>query len=296
MNIHVAKDGQLLGSYGIVELNEALSVGKISITDLAWMDGEAEWAELSELATKRKLSLRIESPDLVRPPPSPASAPPPPASAPPPPPISDTWFVLRAGQEYGPYTKDAMQQHLKNKKLNADDQVRHEDESTFQPLADVLPRTSVDFKAIVEKIGIVISKLASKSAAIANNLMHNAGPLGKQLIGYTKGNEKIVFGGVGIAGALLLILIFYPGGPSNGEIKEAIERQFSEKFGENAIHFNIDNINKSGCKGADQGGHFCQFEYDLKVKDGFLGNDGRKQHVPETTARFYKDSRGWNVN
>lgn len=78
----------------------------------------------------------------VPPPPEPAvtTPPPPPAAAS----IKDAWFVLRDGQEHGPYTKDLMRQYLAAGNLIANDQVRHEDQKTSASLASVLSMTGLE--------------------------------------------------------------------------------------------------------------------------------------------------------
>jgi hypothetical protein len=49
MQIHVAREGKELGVFSLEEINRQLAAGTLRLTDLAWHDGAAGWAELSTL-------------------------------------------------------------------------------------------------------------------------------------------------------------------------------------------------------------------------------------------------------
>jgi uncharacterized Tic20 family protein len=120
------------------------------ITEIILNDGDVvNVGAHSDVAFKL---VKAVQPAVVTPPAQPPLATPPPPPAPPvqkpvvaappfPPaakPVKDAWFVVRAGQEHGPYTKDLMRQYLAAGNLAADDQVRHGDEKTLASLASVL--------------------------------------------------------------------------------------------------------------------------------------------------------------
>src|SRR3954470_4397951 len=46
MQIHVARDGKELGVFSVEEINRQLAAGTLRVTDQAWYDGAAGWAEL----------------------------------------------------------------------------------------------------------------------------------------------------------------------------------------------------------------------------------------------------------
>ena len=46
MNIHIYKDGQQFGPFPEAEIRAQLSNGNINETDLAWVDGNKDWAIL----------------------------------------------------------------------------------------------------------------------------------------------------------------------------------------------------------------------------------------------------------
>jgi hypothetical protein len=286
MGIYIAKDGQQLGPYEVSGLVEAFAAGTIALSDLAWSEGEAEWKTLAEYAAKKGIELVPVIP-VAAPPPQPKEA------LAPPPPIKDAWFVQRQGEEFGPYTKDVMRQYLADGNLVADDQVRHEDEKNYKPLSSVLPKPAVDLNAMAGKAADIISDIGGKSADMAAKAMTNAGPLGEKLKEKAKGKEKFILGGVGV-GVLALGLVFLmPGGPSSGDIKQAMERQFVDAGigpgGALGASVKINNLKKLGCKNAGQGGYYCHFEYDYEV--AMLGVS---QKAHETSSvRFVKDSRGW---
>jgi uncharacterized Tic20 family protein len=83
MGIYIAKDGQQLGPYEVSGLVDAFSAGAIALTDLAWSEGEAEWAVLSEFASKKGIVLAPLSAPSGPPPivatPLPKVPPPPPS-------------------------------------------------------------------------------------------------------------------------------------------------------------------------------------------------------------------------
>lgn len=325
MDIHVARDGQQLGSYNLNQLNVALSVGEIMMTDLAWSDGEPEWIVLSDFAAKKGLSLRPNHPVLppLNPPPRVAnalpeesfSATPPPslttteappkvdvAPAPPPPPvITDAWFVIRADQEYGPYTKEMIKKYIAAGNMSVDEQIRHENGSDRKSLGSILEKPSVDLNAMAVRAGDAISGLAGMSATMATKAIEGAGPLGQQVKNATKGKEKVIFGGLGIAGLALLIWVLVPGGPSAGDIRQAMQRQFSEKGvgveartepgGEMKLSFEVLGVKKIGCKSADSGGYYCQYEIDTEAQ--IMGNS-TKQHETNS-GRFVKGPSGWAI-
>jgi len=57
MNIHIGKNGQQLGPYETAALITLVKGGEISLTDLAWSEGEPAWLPLSEYAKKKGLVL-----------------------------------------------------------------------------------------------------------------------------------------------------------------------------------------------------------------------------------------------
>jgi hypothetical protein len=297
MSIFIGKNGQQLGPYQVAELSSAIAAGTIALSDLAWSEGEAEWIVLSDYAAKKGIALKPAAPVIAPPGPPPMVAPPSLKAAspavPPPPPVKDAWFVLRAGQEHGPYTKEAMQQYLADGNLTADDQVRHEDEKDFKPLSSILSKHSVDLNAMAGKAAGIISDLGSKSADMATKAMHNAGPLGEKLKEKAKGKEKLILGGAAIGVLALLVFFLLPGGPSSSDLTRAMERQFTDAgMGAGGVlgaNTKVSNLKKLGCKSADQGGYYCQFEYDVEIQ--MLGTT-QKQHQTGS-ARFVKDSKGW---
>lgn len=297
MSIYIGKNGQQLGPYQAADLIDVLTTGEIALSDLAWSEGEAEWIALSDYAAKKGIALKPATPVIAPPSPPPMVTAPPPkavsAPVPPPPPVKDAWFVLRAGQEHGPYTKDAMRKYLADGNLTADDQVRHEDEKDYKPLSNVLPKPSVDLNAMAGKAAGIISDLGSKSADMATKAMDNAGPLGAKLKDKAKGKEKLILGGAGIGVLALLVLFLLPGGPSSSDLTQAMERQFTDAGmgagGALGANTKVSNLKKLGCKSADQGGYHCQFEYDVEIQ--MLGTTN-KQHQTGS-VRFVKDSKGW---
>ena len=72
MEIFVAKDGQQLGPYDTDNLTKGFANGAFSPTDLAWTEGEVDWIPLSELASKKGISL---NPASFQKPPIPPSVP-----------------------------------------------------------------------------------------------------------------------------------------------------------------------------------------------------------------------------
>lgn len=57
MQIYVAKNGQQLGPFDVAETQRKLASGEVSLDDLAWAEGEAEWVPLSSLAVKLGLQI-----------------------------------------------------------------------------------------------------------------------------------------------------------------------------------------------------------------------------------------------
>ena len=49
MNIHITRDGQEYGPYGLEETRNLLQAGQLLASDLAWHDGLEEWTTLGEL-------------------------------------------------------------------------------------------------------------------------------------------------------------------------------------------------------------------------------------------------------
>ena len=49
MNIHITRDGQKYGPYGLEETRDLLQAGQLLASDLAWHDGLEEWTTLGEL-------------------------------------------------------------------------------------------------------------------------------------------------------------------------------------------------------------------------------------------------------
>ncbi|MFM7374920.1 MAG: DUF4339 domain-containing protein, partial [Chthoniobacterales bacterium] len=54
MAILVYRNDQQEGPYELDQIEQALSEGTISLTDLAWQDGLADWVPLSELITPQE--------------------------------------------------------------------------------------------------------------------------------------------------------------------------------------------------------------------------------------------------
>lgn len=68
MEIYIGKNGQQLGPYSKDALIGAYSNGEISLTDMAWSDGEPGWVALSEYAVKKDFGLPVKSAATVIPP------------------------------------------------------------------------------------------------------------------------------------------------------------------------------------------------------------------------------------
>ncbi len=57
MLIHIARGQQTLGAFDVAELKRKIDAGDISLDDLAWTEGDAEWSTLSSLAALKSISL-----------------------------------------------------------------------------------------------------------------------------------------------------------------------------------------------------------------------------------------------
>lgn len=291
MNIYIARNSEQLGPFDIESLRIAISTLAVSLHDHAWTDGENDWLALKDLAEKKSWDLKPQTPPELS-----ASTPPPPLSIvpPPPPALEDKWFVRRSGQEYGPYSKQNMRDFVKSGNLMLSDDVRHIESNDFSPLSSILGSQGVDFHAVAGKAADIVSEVGKQSAELANKVLKNAGPTGEKIQNKIRGKEKIVGGALVAAILLIAAAILFSGGPSAGDIKNALQRQVDDLgLSRAGVNMKITNVKKLDCKSADKGGYYCQYEVDAEATGPFQEAANVKHET--NSARFVKDSKGWSA-
>lgn len=294
MGIYVAKNSEQLGPFDIEALAKAVFGQEISLTDLAWTDGESDWIQLKELASKRAWNLEPQHPPKL---PTGAASSMGTAMPPPPPAPVDQWIVRRSGQEYGPYSKQNMRDFVKSGNLLTSDEVRHVESMDFSPLVSILGNQGFDFNAVAVKAGDVFSGVGTRSVDFASTAFKKAGPTGALLLEKIKRKEKIV-GGVFIGIVVLLGIVFtLSGGPSTGDIKDGLQRELDEKLNPATSAFGaktkVSGIKHLECKSADKGGYYCNFEAELEASNTLTGQTATENRP--FSARFIKDSKGWSA-
>lgn len=292
MGIYVAKNSEQLGPFDIEALAKAVFGQEISLTDLAWTDGESDWIQLKELASKRAWNLEPQHPPKL--PTGAASSMGTAMPLPPPPAPVDQWIVRRSGQEYGPYSKQNMRDFVKSGNLLTSDEVRHVESMDYSPLASILGNQGVDLNAVAGKAAEIFTGVGKQSVDFASTAFKKAGPTGAFVQEKIKGKEKIV-GGV-LVGAVVLIGIAFSlsGGPSAGDIKDALQRQVDDLgLSRAGVSMKITNVKKLECKSAEKGGYYCQYEVDAEATGPFQQSSGVKHET--NSARFVKDSKGWSA-
>lgn len=58
--------------------------------------------------------------------------------------ITDAWFVIRADQEYGPYTKEMIKKYIAAGNMSVDEQIRHENGSDRKSLGSIFEKPSIN--------------------------------------------------------------------------------------------------------------------------------------------------------
>lgn len=295
MNCFIYRDGQQAGPFTEAALRAKITAGQLGRTDHVWQEGMADWRPAGETLAALFLPADIAA--------SPHPAPPPVET--------DAWWVVRDGQEYGPYTRALLRQYLASGNLTAADQVRNDAGRELRRLDSLLshasigtdgadgtaigahgPVGSIDFNKIAAQIVAMVRAFGLAVAELIARLVQNAGPFGVQLREKMRGKEKIVGAGATAFLLLLAVWLFSAGAPSEGAMEGVIEKIMKEQLdGGKAIGIEIKllKFKKNWCKTAEKGGYYCNADFEFRI----TGPLGSKTIDGNETNRYYKTSNGW---